>query len=109
MDKRVLVVIIIVALLGIFVFGFFGMNEDNDDVPGDEERFYCDSEFPERPDVCIEIYDPVCGWFGENIKCLTYPCAETFSNSCFSCSNGDVEYYTPGVCPGVQEIREEGA
>lgn len=52
-------------------------------------------------DECIEIYAPVCGWFDESIQCLTYPCASTYSNSCFACQNEDVSYWTNGECPAL--------
>jgi len=51
-------------------------------------------------DACIEIYQPVCGWFdSEQIQCIRYPCASTFPNSCFACQDSKVEYYTQGECP----------
>ena len=63
------------------------------------KRNYCPEESREI-DACVEIYQPVCGWFdSEETKCAKYPCAETFSNSCFSCQNSDVLYYTDGECP----------
>lgn len=48
---------------------------------------------------CITLYDPVCGWNGPEIKCIKYPCASTYSNSCNACQNEDVLYYTQGTCP----------
>ncbi|MFH1649233.1 MAG: hypothetical protein ABIA93_01665 [Candidatus Woesearchaeota archaeon] len=55
----------------------------------------------EQRDVgaCYEIYQPVCGWFNQSIQCIRYPCASTYSNDCFACQDGKVEYYTPGECP----------
>ena len=38
--------------------------------------------------ACIEIYQPVCGM----------PIKQTFSNSCFACSNESVIYYIEGEC-----------
>jgi len=60
---------------------------------------YCEDE--ERGvGACIEIYQPVCGWNDpEKIQCITYPCASTYSNSCFACRNEGVLYYTEGECP----------
>jgi|GEM_PF-1710713 len=52
-----------------------------------------------RAEVCTEVWQPVCGWFGPNIECFKYPCAGTFSNSCFACMNPIVEYWTDGECP----------
>jgi len=49
---------------------------------------------------CIEVYQPVCGWFdSEKIQCVKYPCAQTFSNSCFACHDDKVQYWTEGECP----------
>lgn len=63
------------------------------------ERFYCD-ESSREADVCIEIYEPVCGWFNSSkVNCVDYPCAVDFSNSCFACQNSDIEYFTKGTCP----------
>ncbi|MBI3623460.1 hypothetical protein HY212_05280 [Candidatus Pacearchaeota archaeon] len=50
-------------------------------------------------DACITIYKPVCGWFSDNIQCIKYPCAQTYSNSCEACKNSDVSHYTEGECP----------
>lgn len=62
-------------------------------------RQYC-SEIVIYVKNCIEIYQPVCGWFDtERIRCNSYPCAKTFSNACFACSNKNVFYYTEGECP----------
>ncbi len=51
-------------------------------------------------DVCITLYEPVCGWFDpQKIQCIKYPCAQTFSNSCFACMDEKVLYWTEGECP----------
>ena len=58
---------------------------------------YCSQVLAEN---CKEIYQPVCGWYNtNNIRCLSYPCAKTFSNDCFACLNENVLYFTQGVCP----------
>ncbi len=63
------------------------------------ERVNCTDE-SRNADACIEIYQPVCGWFNpEKVKCVNYPCAITFSNSCFACMDGNIAYYTGGECP----------
>ena len=57
---------------------------------------------PESRNVepCIEIYQPVCGWNNtEETKCTKFPCANTYSNSCFACMDENVLYYTEGICP----------
>ena len=67
-------------------------------VPKLEEHF-CTQE-QRQADVCIQLYKPVCGWFNpEKIQCIKYPCANTYSNSCFACTNPDVLYWTEGECP----------
>lgn len=56
----------------------------------------------DRKEVCIEVYNPVCGWFEPSqVQCITYPCAQTFGNSCFACGDKKVAYYTEGECPTV--------
>lgn len=63
------------------------------------DRVFTCSEDQKNADVCIEIYQPVCGVV--NVQCITEPCdpvEETFSNSCFACSNSLVESYTEGEC-----------
>lgn len=51
-------------------------------------------------DVCIEVYQPVCGWYDpDNVQCVTYPCAATYSNNCFACMDENVKYWTDGQCP----------
>ena len=42
-------------------------------------------------DVCTQQYDPVCGFKDDNSR-------ETFSNSCFACSNNQTIFYVPGEC-----------
>ena len=63
------------------------------------EEHYCSAE-SRNAEMCIELYNPVCGWFNpEKIQCIKYPCGQTFSNSCFSCSDEKVLYWTQGECP----------
>ncbi len=60
---------------------------------------YCTPE-SRNAGACIELYMPVCGWFDPaKIQCFRYPCAQTYSNSCFACSDENVLYYTEGECP----------
>ncbi|HEB47290.1 MAG TPA: hypothetical protein ENI22_02365 [Candidatus Pacearchaeota archaeon] len=64
-----------------------------------EERVNCTDE-SRNADACIEIYQPVCGWFDSGkVVCVKYPCAVTFSNSCFACMDKTILYYTEGECP----------
>jgi len=59
---------------------------------------YCTQE-QKSAEVCPEYYSATCGWFNSSVKCLKYPCAQTFANPCFACANPNVEYYTTGECP----------
>ncbi|HYD03149.1 MAG TPA: hypothetical protein VEC16_02515 [Alphaproteobacteria bacterium] len=64
----------------------------------EENAIQCTDE--QRGDVaCTMEYNPVCGWFGQNIQCIDYPCAATYGNGCTACSDENVEYYTEGLCP----------
>jgi len=64
-----------------------------------EEKFFCPKE-SRNVGFCIEIYQPVCGWNDpEKIQCIKFPCASTYSNSCFSCQDENVLYWTEGECP----------
>lgn|SRR3989338_2988856 len=52
-----------------------------------------------KAEVCMALYDPVCGWFSQKIQCVRYPCAVTASNACEACKNENVESWTKGMCP----------
>jgi hypothetical protein len=52
-----------------------------------------------RPQICTMDYNPVCGYFSEDIKCIKYPCASTYSNGCGACSDPKVAYFEKGECP----------
>ena len=67
--------------------------------PNNAKPNYCKAS-DRKAEVCIEIYGPVCGWFDSSqIKCIKFPCAQEFSNSCFACANENVLYWTQGGCP----------
>lgn len=50
-----------------------------------------------RPEVCIQLHDPVCG-------CTTADCAggrhTTYSNHCLACRDPEVAAYRAGPCEG---------
>lgn len=56
-----------------------------------------------RPEMCIEIYQPVCGLVDTGIRCITTPCPstdyKTFGNSCTACADPNVTGYIDGECP----------
>lgn len=62
------------------------------------EKTYCTPE-QKSAEVCPQYYSATCGWFNQSIKCLKYPCANTFPNPCFACANPSVDFYTNGECP----------
>lgn len=41
--------------------------------------------------LCIQVYDPVCGFFSDGS-------AKTYSNSCVACGDNSVIEYLPGEC-----------
>jgi len=49
--------------------------------------------------VCTMEYTPTCGWFSSKIKCIKYPCAQTYGNPCTACAAENVERWTAGECP----------
>ncbi len=64
-----------------------------------QDKVFCTPE-QRQVDACIEIYQPVCGWNNpDKIQCIKFPCANTYSNSCFACQDENVEYWTEGECP----------
>jgi len=63
----------------------------------DLERHVCTPDEREV-DACIELYQPVCGYFNDSIQCVKAPCAATYSNGCFACMDEKVEAWTAGAC-----------
>lgn len=86
--------------------GFEYFSDDNgcgcmksQEVPEEKKVTVSCLEKQRKADYCTADYEPVCGWFNEDIKCIKYPCANTYSNSCESCKDAQVEYWTDGECP----------
>jgi len=56
-----------------------------------------------RPQVCPQIYDPVCATRDTGIRCITAPCPsselKTMGNACSACSDPKVSSYVKGECP----------
>ncbi len=86
MKKRVFYSIIILLFIGLAII-FSIAYGPKDDSQMELNKTYCEEE-QRNVGACIEIYEPVCGM----------PLNETFSNSCFACSNSSVEYYLNGEC-----------
>ncbi len=59
--------------------------------PEEGTKTFCTSD-QRKADVCIALYQPVCGWF-DTTKIKTY------SNSCAACKDQKVQYWTEGECP----------
>lgn len=96
MNEKLSMIIVIIIILAVIAAALFAVNLSDKEK---DKKFYCPDE-SRQVEACIEIYQPVCGWFNpDKVQCLKYPCAETFSNSCFSCINENVMYYTEGECP----------
>lgn len=48
---------------------------------------------------CIELYQPVCGWFTKKPSdCTNIYCRESYANSCFACKDKRVLGFTEGKC-----------
>ena len=58
------------------------------------KQYKCKNNIKENENIyCPAIYKPVCGLFGDNVKCKKAPCGKTFSNSCEACADKDVIKY----------------
>lgn len=90
MDKKLIAIIIILAILLISIV-YVKTNKSQGSFCTPESR---------KAEFCTENYNPVCGWNDpEKIQCIRYPCAQTYSNNCNACKNENVAYWTTGVCP----------
>ncbi|RKZ57440.1 MAG: hypothetical protein DRQ44_15775 [Gammaproteobacteria bacterium] len=67
-----------------------------------EESPYTRCENP-RPEVCNQLYQPVCGDRDTGARCIMAPCPQarkkvTYSNSCTACADKKVYGYWDGAC-----------
>jgi len=57
------------------------------------------------PEVCNQIYEPVCAQRRLHVYCIKAPCnyyeRVTFSNSCKACIDADVSSYVKGTCEEI--------
>lgn len=103
-NNIILISFIVLVVIAVFVFNFNEKafqeskcnasegewNETYQTCLKESEITYCQKN-QRNVDVCIQVYDPVCGFTSRGKK-------ETFSNSCFACSNPEVNFYVPGEC-----------
>ncbi|MEM4589644.1 MAG: hypothetical protein QXK21_00010 [Candidatus Micrarchaeia archaeon] len=101
MDKKVNIVfyfaIAVIAIAALLYVADKVLKENYNDFDY-KNKNYCTPE-SRKAEICVALYEPVCGWFNESIKCVRYPCAATYSNKCFACQDPKVEYWTEGECP----------
>jgi len=71
-------------------------------VPPPEPFTACEPD--NRPQVCNQHYQPVCGAVDTGIRCVTTPCESTewrtYPNGCAACTEADVSGWRDGACPG---------
>jgi hypothetical protein len=76
-----------------------GAHSDSD--PATEQRPERACHEP-RPEMCAQMYDPVCAQRDTGIRCVTTPCdsseAREYSNACEACRDPKVVSYVPGPC-----------
>ena len=71
-----------------------------------------------RPEICYELYQPVCATRDNGVRCLTTPCPSTeiatYSNDCKACADPAVQgFVSGGACKdselSVDLLKELGA
>lgn len=97
--KKITVLVIIVFI--ILIAALFIYSQQTKSI--EKGKTYCTPE-SRKGEFCPTNYDPVCGWFdAQKVQCISYPCAETYSNSCFACLDAKVEYWAKNACPEKQD------
>ena len=85
-------VLLSASMIAVLAIGSNGA--DNEDgaqgLPDEEERNYCTPDSRDA-DICIMLYDPVCGWQEDGSH-------GTYSNSCVACSEEKVLFWTEDEC-----------
>lgn len=55
-----------------------------------------------RPEICYEIYQPVCAIRDTGVRCVTTPCPSTekvtYANDCKACAEANVHGFQRGDC-----------
>ena len=67
----------------------------------------------QRPEMCAQIYQPVCGIVDTGVRCVTTPCPsstqKTFGNACTACAEASVNQYRAGECQTDNKETDEDA
>lgn len=100
-------------ILGITIAGNVPMPPppmpDMPDKPDDDVN-YCSTLYPECPEFCPAIYDPVCAKY--QVPCLYGVCPPaiyvTYPSACVACQDPNVVSYRHGTCEECEEeVPEE--
>lgn len=63
-----------------------------------------------RPEVCAEIFQPVCAAVDTGVRCIKSPCPsteyKTFPNACHACRNVKTSGYYADECDAQKQPRE---
>ncbi len=58
-----------------------------------------------RPEICYEVYQPVCAVRDTGVRCITTPCPSTekmtYPNDCKACSDPTVHGFQRGDCNAI--------
>ena len=67
--------------------------------PSEEAPRACEAP---RPEMCAQLYDPVCAQRDTGVRCVTTPCDSAepreYPNACEACADPKVLSYKPGPC-----------
>lgn len=65
----------------------------------------------QRPEMCTQIYLPVCGTIDTGVRCVTAPCpsqtTKTFGNACTACTDTRTLGYSAGECKTEPESSND--
>ena len=89
------------AFLAITLLGMACPSAPGSLDPATEERASRTCDEP-RPEMCAQMYDPVCAQRDTGVRCVTTPCesseAREYPNACEACRDPKVISYVPGPC-----------
>jgi hypothetical protein len=79
-------------------------------TPGERIQQTCEDP---RPEMCAQVYEPVCAERDTGIRCVTTPCdsseSREYPSACEACRDPMVTSYSAGPCGGEGEstLRRE--